>query len=98
MKIKNWEEKIKWKNLIHKANKYKYHFQQYQTIRSFGESIYSGKININEAETDQRNSLRNMVEFNDRSRPKTAEGKVKKALMKVHMPFMKVNPLCRVNS
>ena len=39
-----------------------------------------------------------MVEFNDRSRPKTAEGKVKKALMKVHMPFMKVNPLCRVNS
>ena len=25
-------------------------FQQYETIRSFGESIYTGKINMDEAE------------------------------------------------
>ena len=50
--IKKWEEKIKRKDLICKANKYKYDFQKYETIRFFGESIYSGKINIDEAETD----------------------------------------------
>ena len=35
--IKNFEEKINRKDLINKADKYKYDFQQYETIRSFGE-------------------------------------------------------------
>ena len=30
--------------LIYKAHKYKYDFQQYESIRSFGESIYTGKL------------------------------------------------------
>ena len=34
--IKKWEEKIKRKDLIYKANKYKYDFQKCETIRSFG--------------------------------------------------------------
>ena len=34
-------------------------------IRSFGECIYSGKINIYEAEMNQSNILENMVEFNN---------------------------------
>ena len=41
--IKIWEEKIKRKDLIYKANKYKYDFQQYETIISFGESIHTAK-------------------------------------------------------
>ena len=49
------------KDLIYKENKYKYDFQQYDTIRSFSESIYTGKINIDEAEMDQRNLLENLV-------------------------------------
>ena len=40
---------------MYKANKYKYGFQQHETIRSFGESIYTRKINIDEAEIDQIN-------------------------------------------
>ena len=44
------ERKIKRKELIYKANKYKYDFQQYETIRSFGESIYAGKSTVDEAE------------------------------------------------
>ena len=32
MKLKNWEEKIKRKYLIYKENRYKYDFQQYETI------------------------------------------------------------------
>ena len=55
--IKKCEQKIKQKYLINKPNKYKYDFQQYETIRSFGESIYTGKINIDEAEMDQSNLL-----------------------------------------
>ena len=46
MKFKKWEEKITRKDLIYRTNKYKYYFQQYKTVRSFGESIYAGKIKI----------------------------------------------------
>ena len=55
--IKKWEVRIKQKELKYKAGKYKYDFQQYETIRSFGESIYSGKISIHEADMDQINLL-----------------------------------------
>ena len=53
---------------------------QFET-RSFGASISTGKININEAERDQSILLKNMVEFNNKSRPKTKEGKDKKILV-----------------
>ena len=48
--IRKCEEKTERKGLIHKANKYKYHSQQYETIRSFGESIYNAKVNIDESD------------------------------------------------
>ena len=48
---------------------YKFDFQQYERIRSFGESIYTGKIFVGEAEIDQINLLKNMVNFNNKSRP-----------------------------
>ena len=38
---------------MYKANKYKCDFQQYEMIRYFDESIYTGKIDIDEAEMDQ---------------------------------------------
>ena len=76
--IKKWEEKIKWKDLKYKTKNYTYDFQQYQTIRSFGESIYIGKINIDEAEMDQSSLLKNLVGFKNKSRPRTIEGKDKK--------------------
>ena len=47
-------------------------------IRSFSESIYTGKTNIDEAEIDQSNLIKKLVQFNDKSRPRTAEGKDKK--------------------
>ena len=49
-----------------------------KTIRSFGGSIYSGKINIDEAIIDLSNLLKTLTEFSDRSTPKTSEGKDKK--------------------
>ena len=51
--IKKWEEKIKQEDLKYKTKNYTFCFQQYETIRSFGESIYTGKISIHEAEMDQ---------------------------------------------
>ena len=47
-------------------------------MRSFGETLCTGKINIDEAETDQINLLENLVQFSERSRPKTADDKEKK--------------------
>ena len=40
---RKWELKIEQKDLKYKANKYLYDFQQFKTIRSFGESIYTDK-------------------------------------------------------
>ena len=71
-------EKVKQEDLEYKTKKYTFDFQQYETIRSFGESIYTCKASIVEAEEDQSNLLKNIVEFDHKSRPKTIEGKDKK--------------------
>ena len=47
-------------------------------MRSFGDNIYPGKINIDEAEMDQSNLLKKLVKFNNKSRPRTTEGEEKK--------------------
>ena len=89
-RIKEWGEKIKRRDLIQKTNKYKHGCQQYETIRSFGECIYAGKIAIDEAEEDQTNLLKSIVEFSEKFRPRTKQGKDKKEiLIKVHILFMK---------
>ena len=46
-----------------------YDFQKFETIISFGDNIYIGKISIDEAEMGQSNILKNRVEFN-KSKPK----------------------------
>ena len=53
-------------------------FQQFEAIRSFSSSIYTGKIYIDKAEIDQGNLLENIVKFNNKSKSKTKEGKNKK--------------------
>ena len=72
MKLKNRRKKLKEK-IIHI-----YDFQQYKTIRSFGESFNTQKARIVEAREDQSNLLKNIEEFNNKSRPKNKEGKDKK--------------------
>ena len=42
-----------------KQKKCAYDFQQYETVRSFGDSIYIRKANIVKAEEDQNNLLKN---------------------------------------
>ena len=75
MKVKNGKKKLKKKDLKNETRKYIYPFQQYEMIRSFGDSIYTGKINIVQDEGDQRNLLKNIVELNNKCRPRSKEGK-----------------------
>ena len=56
MKLKNFKKIIKKKDLKHKTNKYICNFQQFETIKSFFDSTYTGKIDIDEAEEDQNNN------------------------------------------
>ena len=42
--IKKVEEKVQRKDLICETNKHTYHFYQFETVRSFGDSIFSSKI------------------------------------------------------
>ena len=56
---------------------YIYDFQRYEATRFFGYSIYTLKANIAEAEEDRSNLLKNIVEFNNKSRPRSKGGKDK---------------------
>ena len=90
-KTKTQEEKVKRENLIYKANKYKYDFQQHETVRYFGESIYTGKVNTDKAEIDLSNLFKNLAELSKKPKLKTKEGKGKKEKpLKVQILFMKV--------
>ena len=69
--MKEWKEKNKRKYLIYNTKKCKYDFQQYETIRLFGENIYTGKISIDVAEMDQSDLLINQFkQFIDKYRPR----------------------------
>ena len=50
-------------------------------MRSFGESIYTRKSKIVEVEEDQINLLKNLLEFFNKYRPRTTEGKDKKEVL-----------------
>ena len=67
---KKWEEKIKRKDLTYETSKYIFDFQQFQTIRSFGDSIYNDKINIREAKMKQVILIVNILDLRNKSRPK----------------------------
>ena len=64
-----------------KTNKYLYDFQLFATIRSFGDSIYTGKINKDKAEIDQSHLSEKMTKFNNKSKTKAKEASAKKILL-----------------
>ena len=81
--IKKWNEKIKRKDLRYESDKYIFDFHQYDTIRSFGDNIFTDKINIDEAEMDQTNLLKNWEQFSENSKPRTKKDKDKKEILLV---------------
>ena len=71
--IKKCENENKQKNLKHETNECVSDVEQYETTRSFSESIYSGKITIDEAEEDKTDHLESMIGFNNKTRQKIEE-------------------------
>ena len=51
-------------------------------LHLFCEIIYTCKASIVEAEEDQSNLLKNIIEFNNKSRPRTIEGKAKERYLR----------------
>ena len=69
-KIKKIEDTIDRKKLVYKASGNTYEFRKFQTIRTFGEDIYDGKITLEEADKDQSDLLNGIKSFSDKTRPK----------------------------
>ena len=66
--IEKQENKIKRNYLKYEKNEYIFDFQQFETVRSFGDNIYTGKISIDAAQIDQSNFLENMVQCDNKTR------------------------------
>ena len=65
MTMEGGKKNLKKKNLKYETNKHLPDFQQLEKIRSFGESIISGRTTISEDDKDQSYLLENIVEFNN---------------------------------
>ena len=74
-KIKEIEKNADRGKLIYKTNKDPYDFRKFKTIRAFGESIYIGKITLEEADESQSDLLREIKNFNDKKRLQTFKKK-----------------------
>ena len=68
--IKIWESKIKDKYLKYETKNYIYGFQQYDTWKSFGDSIYTGNINRDERDIDINSIGKNLMKTLDQEQTK----------------------------
>ena len=64
--------------MIYYSSKEPFDFNAFKTIRSFGESVYSGKITINEADQEQADLLEYILNFNNKARSKSKDDKKNK--------------------
>ena len=74
-KIKEIEKNVDREKLIYKTNKHPYDFRTFKTIGTFGESVYNGKITLEEADESQSDLLSEIKNFNDKKRPQTFKKK-----------------------
>ena len=63
-KILKIEKNVDREKLVYEAGKHKYDFRKFNTIRTFGEDIYEGKITLEEADEDQSDLADTINEFN----------------------------------
>ena len=68
------EERINSNELIYKSNKYRYDFSNVSTIMSFVDSIFNGKITINESK-NQSSLLNAILDVNSKIRSRSKGGK-----------------------
>ena len=81
-KILKIEKNVDREKLVYEAGKHKYDFRKFNTIRTFGEDIYEGKITLEEADEDQSDLTDKINEFNKKRRPKSDKKKQNEKLFK----------------
>ena len=76
--IKKLEEKINRNDLICESSKYKYDIRRFRTIRSFGDSMFPGKITISDPNKMQSSSSDVILNVSYKVRPRSKADKEKK--------------------
>ena len=76
-KIKEYEKKVNKNNMINYWSKELFDFKTFKTIRYFAENLYSGKITINKDNKEQADLIENILNFNNKARPKNKDDKKK---------------------
>ena len=67
--------------MIYYSSKEPFNFKTIKTIRSLSENIYSGKITMDEADEEQSNLIKYILNFNNKARPKNRDDKKKKMFL-----------------
>ena len=80
-KIKEIEKKVDREKLIYDTVKYTYDFRIFNTVRTFGEDIYNGKITLEEADEYQSYLADGIKKFIKKTKPKNDDRKQEKKLL-----------------
>ena len=80
-KILRMEKDVDREKLVQDTGKYTYDFRTFNTIRTFGEDIYDGKITLEEADEDQTDLADKINEFTKEERPKNYDKKQEKKIV-----------------
>ena len=82
------EKNVNREKLVYDSGKYTYDFRMFNTIRTFGEDLYEGKITLEEADEDQSDLTDMINEFTKETRPRNSGKKQeKKPLQKACIIF-----------
>ena len=68
--IREIEKTVDRENLFYRMNEYKYNFQNFRTINTFGRDIYNGTITLKQADKDQSDLLVEILNFRRQLKPK----------------------------
>ena len=75
--------------MVFDADKYRYDFRTFKTIRTFGKDIYEGKITLEEADKEQSYLADEIDKFIKETRPKNVDKKrERKIVMKNLRDFL----------
>ena len=82
------EKNVDREKLVYDSGKYTYDFRMFNTIRTFAEDLYEGKITLEEADEDQSDLTDMINEFTKETRPRNSGTKQeKKPLQKACIIF-----------
>ena len=75
------EKNVDREKLVYDASKYRYDFRKFNTIRTFGEDIYDGKITLEVADEDQSDLANEINKFIKEAKPKMFDKKQEKKIV-----------------